>query len=50
MIQGLGIVAGTRQGESAVAFSRFILGEAGQAILVEHGFSRPERPPWARAD
>ncbi|WP_435015420.1 molybdate ABC transporter substrate-binding protein [Tundrisphaera sp. TA3] len=40
IIQGLGCVARSRRAAEAEAFARFLLGEAGQALLVELGFSR----------
>ncbi len=41
LIQGLGIVASTKQHDRASAFARFILSSDGQAILHESGFLSP---------
>ena len=40
IIQGLGVVAHSRHPQ-ADAFARFLLGEAGQALLRQHGFAPP---------
>jgi molybdate transport system substrate-binding protein len=41
IIQGMGIVARSRNAESAGAFARFLLGDGGQAILARFGFVPP---------
>lgn len=41
IVQGLGIVAGSKRPEDAERFARFLLGDDGQRILAEHGFQRP---------
>lgn len=41
IIQGLGIVAGSERLDDAERFARFLLGNDGQRILGEFGFSRP---------
>jgi molybdate transport system substrate-binding protein len=40
LVQGLGIVARTAKAEQAEAFAKFVLGDEGQAILVDFGFSK----------
>jgi molybdate transport system substrate-binding protein len=40
IVQALGIVAATKEPSAAEAFARFLLGDAGQAILGEYGFVR----------
>lgn len=39
IIQGVGVVARTRQPGEAERFLRFLIGEAGQRILIGHGFA-----------
>lgn len=40
LIQGLGTVARTSKSREAEAFTRFVLGDEGQAILVDFGFAK----------
>ncbi|MEO6811987.1 MAG: molybdate ABC transporter substrate-binding protein, partial [Isosphaeraceae bacterium] len=44
IIQGVGIVAQTKQPREAERFLRFLLGEAGQRILADFGFSPASGP------
>jgi molybdate transport system substrate-binding protein len=43
IVQALGIVARTRRGEAAEAFARFVLGDEGRSVLIEHGFRIEDR-------
>ncbi len=45
IVQALGVVTRTKRPDDAEAFARFVLGDAGQALLVEYGFSRPDDRP-----
>lgn len=37
----IAVVAATKQADAAAAFTRFVLGPAGRAVLERHGFKRP---------
>jgi molybdate transport system substrate-binding protein len=42
IVQALGVVSRSKRVDDAEAFAQFVLGEAGQAMLVKYGFSRPD--------
>ena len=43
IVQGMGIVAGSRRPGDAAKFAAFLVGDAGQAILARRGFAPPPR-------
>ena len=45
IVQALGVVARSPRPEIAEAFARFVLGDEGQALLLQTGFRKPAAVP-----